>query len=107
MRRASLMPPHQARSNMTKPTAPVSRRSLKLQRPARISEAHTGAFECGAYCQRVELDHDVHAVAHGRTDLPEGLERLLQVFQGDVQPVRGLGVRIERPDLHGADALFE
>ena len=46
--RASDRPPHQDRSSMTIPAAPVSSRSRKPQRVASVSEAQIGAGETSA-----------------------------------------------------------
>ena len=44
----------------------------------------------------MELDHDVHAVAHALADLLERPERRLQFFGADVQPAIPFGRAIER-----------
>jgi hypothetical protein len=45
---ASDKPPHQERSSMMTPAAPVSKRSRKAQREANVSEAQIGAIETSA-----------------------------------------------------------
>ena len=57
--------------------------------------------------ERVQLDHDVDRRADRRPDLPERLERAIEVGGTDVVPEARLGVRVERPDLHPGDALGE
>ena len=55
----------------------------------------------------MQLGHDVHRRADCRTNLPERLERAIEVGRADVVPEARLGVRVERPDLHPGDALGE
>src|ERR1700729_2654252 len=50
---ASDKPPHQERSSMMTPAAPVSKRSRKAQREANVSEAQIGAIETSAYRLRL------------------------------------------------------
>ncbi len=54
---------------------------------------------------RVELDHDVHPVAHALADLVERGERGPEVVGGDGEAVGLRGRAVEGPDLHGRDAL--
>ena len=66
----------------------------------------TGNFlRHGQAPQAVELDHDVHLVAHCITDLAEGLQRQIQVGVADVLAVAFFSGGVKRPDLHGRDAL--
>ena len=57
--------------------------------------------------QRMELDHDVHAVADGLADLGERFERGIELGRRDVPAGRALGGDVEGPDLHAGDALLE
>jgi hypothetical protein len=57
--------------------------------------------------QRMELHHDVHAIADRRANLAERLESFLQIGARDVLPVARFSERIEWPDLHPGDALLE
>jgi hypothetical protein len=50
--------------------------------------------------QRVELGHDLDAIADRRADLAVRLEPDLQIFRRQQTAVGSLGERIERPDLH-------
>ena len=60
-----------------------------------------------AHPKRVQLHHDVDLRADRSPDLPERLERAIEVAGTDVVAEARLGVRIERPDLHPGDALGE
>ena len=55
--------------------------------------------------QAVELDHDVHLVAHRLTDLAKRLEGAVEIWRADVLAVGLLSGHIEGPDLHARDAL--
>ena len=55
----------------------------------------------------MELDHDLHLVADRAADFLERFERRLQICRGDVDAVVLFRREIERPDLHGRDALRE
>src|SRR5438876_11494385 len=55
----------------------------------------------------MELDHDVHPIAHRLANLFERLDRLLHLGGGDVQTAILLRRRIEWPDFHRGDAAFQ
>ena len=55
--------------------------------------------------QAVELDHDVHLLAHRIANLAKGFERQVKVGVADVLAVAFFGSRVKRPDLHAGDAL--
>ena len=55
--------------------------------------------------QRVELRHHLDAIADRLADLAPGRQPELQIRPGEQAARRALGQRIERPDLHRAEAL--
>src|SRR5262249_43074886 len=57
--------------------------------------------------ERVELDHQLDAVADRLAHLAKRLDALAQILERDRLAARGLRVRIEWPDLHAGDALLE
>ena len=61
----------------------------------------------GQIPERMELDHDVHAIADRLADLAEGLQRPVEIGVGDVAALAGRGISVEGPDLHAGDALLE
>ena len=57
--------------------------------------------------ERVQLDHDVHAVTDGRAHLLDRLERLAHLLGRDREAVVRQGGAVERPDLHRRQTLRE
>src|SRR5689334_22776185 len=57
--------------------------------------------------ERVELDHDVHAIADPPTDFFKWRQRLLQVLARDVMAMSGFGSDVEWPNLHRGDSYGE
>ena len=57
--------------------------------------------------ERVQLNHDVHGVAHRAAYLAERLQRPVEVARGDIVAVGLDRSMVERPDLHAGDALLQ
>ena len=77
------------------------------QKGSNSSSARAIFFAVGRFQREWNSTMMSMSIADRRANLAEGFERLFEIGIGDVEPAGGLGIGIERPDLHAGDALLE